>query len=198
MNLSALFDFKKRIRKVLGEKLYSKLGYAFLLTRPNFRISITRMNALKDIHRGQCCFIIGNGPSLRNMDLSPLAKEYTFGLNRIYLMFDKMGFAPSYYVIVNKLVVQQCGKEILSKVTSPKFVSYDARRWIDFVPDLMYLYCREGPLFYEDITRGVWQGATVTYIAMQLAYYMGFQKVILVGVDHSYTDKGLPNETVIS
>ena len=113
-------------------------------------------------------------------------------------MFEKIGFATSYYVVVNKLVVQQCGAEIISKVPSPKFVSYDARRWINFVPNLMYLYCREGPLFYQDITRGVWQGGTVTFIAMQLAYYMGFQKVILIGVDHSYRDKGQPNETVIS
>ena len=156
------------------------------------------MQKYRDLYHGQRCFIIGNGPSLRNMDLSQLRSEVTFGLNRIYLLFDKIGFHTSFYVTVNKLVIQQCADDILAKVSSPKFISYDARHWIKFVPDLMFLYCREGPQFYTDITRGVWQGATVTYIAMQLAYYMGFQQVILIGVDHTYQGNGKPNETVVS
>jgi hypothetical protein len=198
MNPPGIYNIKTRFQKILGENLYYSLGYSYLLTHRDFRTSIDRMKELKDKHKGQRCFIIGNGPSLRSMDLSPLKYEHTFGLNRIYLMFEKMGFSTSYYVIVNKLVVQQCSEEILTKVTSPKFVSYDARRWINFVPDMMFLYCREGPRFFQDVTRGVWQGATVTYIAMQLAYFLGFQKVFLIGVDHSYKDKGRPNETIVS
>jgi hypothetical protein len=193
-----LDNLKRYFHKLVGEQWFYRLGFYWLRTRPIYRISVERMRKYKDFHRGQRCFIIGNGPSLRTMDLTPLASEFTFGLNRIYLMFEKLGFATSYYVIINKLVVQQCADEILTKVPSPKFVSYDARHWIKSVPDLMFLYCREGPRFYEDITHGVWQGATVTYIAMQLAYYMGFQKVILIGVDHNYKEKGRPNETVVS
>ena len=79
MNFSAFINAKKRIQTILGDNLYYRLGYSFLVTRPNFSTSIARMNALRDIHQGQRCFIIGNGPSLRNMDLSPLAKEHTFG-----------------------------------------------------------------------------------------------------------------------
>ena len=33
---------------------------------------------------------------------------------------------------------------------------------------------------------------------MQLAYFMGFKQVILIGVDHSFTSKGTPNSTVVS
>jgi hypothetical protein len=189
---------KRSLLKWIGENWFYQLGYAYLLTQPKYRQNIVRMRAFKDLHRGQRCFIIGNGPSLRNMDLTPLASEFTFGLNRIYLMFDSLGFSTSYYVVVNKLIVQQCATEILAKVPTPKFVSYDARRWIEFAPDLMFLYCREGPRFFKDITRGVWQGATVTFIAMQLAFYMGFQQAILIGVDHSYKEKGKPNELVVS
>ena len=54
-----------------------------------------RMLALKDTHRGQRCFIIGNGPSLKNTDLALLENEVTFGLNRIYLLFSKMGFCTT-------------------------------------------------------------------------------------------------------
>jgi hypothetical protein len=189
---------KHSIRDRIGENWFYRFGYAFLLTQPKFRQSIVRIREYKDRHRGKRCFIIGNGPSLRNMELSPLSSELSFGLNRIYLMFDALGFTTSYYVVVNKLVVQQFSPDILSKVHVPKFISYDARRWIQFVPNLMFLYCREGPHFFSDVTQGVWQGGTVTYIAMQLAYYMGFEQVILIGVDHSYQEAGQPNETVVS
>jgi hypothetical protein len=44
--------------------------------------------------------------------------------------------------------------------------------------------------------QGAWEGATVTYMAMQLAYHMGFTKVILIGVDHSFASKGPANKLV--
>jgi len=44
----------------------------------------------------------------------------------------------------------------------------------------------------------VWEGATVTNVTLQLAFHMGFQQVILIGVDHNYTALGKPNSTVVS
>ncbi|MBP8997236.1 MAG: hypothetical protein KBG10_02995, partial [Anaerolineaceae bacterium] len=35
-------------------------------------------------------------------------------------------------------------------------------------------------------------------VAMQLAYFMGFKQVILIGVDHNFTTQGKPNTTVVS
>ena len=52
--------------------------------------------------------------------------------------------------------------------------------------------------FTRDARRHLWPGATVTYVAMQLAYHLGFRQVILVGVDHSFTTQGRPHEAVVS
>jgi hypothetical protein len=52
--------------------------------------------------------------------------------------------------------------------------------------------------FSTDVTNGIWGGATVTYAAMQLAYYMGFSEVILIGVDHSFSTQGTPHKVVRS
>lgn len=159
--------------------------------------SCQRMLAFKDKHLGERCFIIGNGPSLRKTDLSLLKNEVTFGLNRIYLLFDEMGFATSYYVAVNKLVLQQCSHEI-AKCPCPKFIAWHSRNLIKVTPFVMFFRSRNSPGFYTDLTKGVWEGGTVTYVAMQIAYYMGFRKVILIGVDHSFVTKGRPNATVVS
>ncbi len=161
------------------------------------RLSRERLTALRDKHRGERCFIIGNGPSLRDTDLSLLRDEHTFGLNRIYLMFDELGFSTTYHVTVNSLVIEQCAPEI-AEVPCPKFIAWQARHLIDFTPDMMFLVSRDGPKFYTSVADGIWEGATVTYVAMQLAYYLGFHTVILIGVDHAFRTNGEPHSTVVS
>ena len=150
-------------------------------------------------HRGERCVIIGNGPSLNEMDLSPLTEEITFGLNRIYLGFDQWAFRPSYFVSVNPLVLEQHAKEILEKVQAPKFISNHGLPYFSgHRDDLMFLQSLPEPIFSKDPRQGVWEGYTVTYVAMQLAYYMGFSEVILIGVDHSFSTEGPANAEIIS
>ena len=148
-------------------------------------------------HQGQRCFIIGNGPSLKKMDLSPLRHEYTFGLNRIYLLFGKLGFTTTYYVSINALVIEQFGRDIQELATT-KFISWAGRKWVSATPDLMFVPTVQYAEFFTDISQGVGEGSTVTYAAMQIAYYMGFEQVILIGVDHSFATKGKPHTTVVS
>lgn len=157
----------------------------------------TMLQALKDKHRGERCFIIGNGPSLKTMDLRPLTHEFTFGLNRIYLLAETMDFAPTFHVTINQLVIEQCIDDLLA-VPSMKFMSWKARRYIGADAPVALLRSMPGLNFSTDAAWGVWEGATVTYVAMQLAYYMGFQKVILVGVDHNFHTKGPPHKVVVS
>ncbi len=159
--------------------------------------NIGRLRKYQNQHKGDRCFILGNGPSLAKTDLCMLRNEVTFGLNRVYLLFDEIGFTTTYYVAVNNLVIKQCAEEIV-RLTCPKFISWEARKLLDFTPDMMFLRSQSGPKFYTDITEGVWEGATVTYVAMQVAYYMGFEKVFLIGLDHSFLTKGKPHTVVIS
>jgi len=82
---------------------------------------------LKDIHKGRRAFIIGNGPSLRQTDLSKLKNEFTFGLNRIYLLFPELGFHTTYLVSINDLVIEQFKDEILAQPL-PKFLAWHSHR----------------------------------------------------------------------
>jgi hypothetical protein len=161
--------------------------------------SFQRLHALRDKHIGQRCFIIGNGPSLGRMDLSPLQHEVTFGLNRIYLLFPKLGFPTSYFVSVNRLVIEQCAEDI-QQLPMPKFISWHARHAIDFTSDMIFVRDPYDGVaeFSTRPAHHIWEGATVTYVAMQVAYYLGFQTVILIGVDHSFATKGQPHKVVVS
>ena len=151
----------------------------------------------RDLHAGRRCVIIGNGPSLKHTDLSLLRNEFTFGLNRIYLMFEELGFETTFHVVVNKLVVEQCADDF-RQIKAPLFTTTANRKFLAGAHDTAYLSRLVGPRFSCDASRGIWEGATVTYAAMQLAHYMGFTQVILVGVDHRFAVAGTPNQVVES
>jgi hypothetical protein len=159
------------------------------------RTESQRMEKFRDIHRGKDCFLIGNGPSLNKMDLSVLNDYYTIGLNKIFLLFERMNFKTDYHVCVNKYVIEQCSLEFL-EMKCPSFISYKhgysllkGSDKVFFVGDI-HLKWR----FFEDITRGISQGSTVTYAAMQIAFFMGFKRVFLIGVDHNFGQKGTPHK----
>jgi hypothetical protein len=42
------------------------------------------------------------------------------------------------------------------------------------------------------------QGHTVTYVALQLAFHMGFTRVAIVGADHNFAVTGPANKTVVA
>ena len=162
------------------------------------RDSIKRLRSYQNSHKGERCFIIGNGPSLRKMDMKKLEKEFTFGMNRIFLMFPELGFKTSFLVSVNDLVIEQ-SKDEFRKLDIPVFVSWRARKWLKPQDNLYYLYTTyTGKKFAKDATKRMWEGATVTYSCLQLAFYMGFSKAILIGVDHNFSTKGKPNATITS
>ncbi|NEQ10337.1 MAG: hypothetical protein F6K37_31700, partial [Moorea sp. SIO4E2] len=81
-----------------------------------------RLLKFKNFHKKEDCFIIGNGPSLNKIDLSLLNNYYTFGLNKIYLIFDQVNLTISYHVAVNHLVVEQSATEF-EKLKCPSFLS---------------------------------------------------------------------------
>ena len=167
------------------------------------RKSMMQLSLLKDAYCGKRCFIVGNGPSLRETDVSLLKGEYTFGMNRIYLAFDEWGFKTSFLVSVNDLVIEQCVDDFLA-LDMPRFFSWRSRRFfprdsLNAGNTPMFIHTTyTGPKFSHDISGRVWEGATVTNVCLQLAFHMGFDQVVLIGVDHSFVAKGKPNTTVVS
>jgi hypothetical protein len=158
-----------------------------------------RLEAVRDRHAGQRCFILGNGPSLARMNLAPLQKEITFGLNRIYLLFDELRFVTSYHICVNELVLEQFAHEI-GRLRMPRFLNWNGRGLFDAAEQgisFLRISPSLGDRFAGDLRGPISSGGTVTYVAMQVAFAMGFSEVILIGVDHSFADRGTPNEVQV-
>lgn len=157
----------------------------------------TRLRSLAGRHQGERCFILANGPSLARVDLDRLIGETVFGMNRIYLLFDRTKIRPRYYVCINELVLRQFAGEIAA-IAATKFLSWSARGcFVKGDPSIYYLP-QSAPLrdFYSgDPSRKLCGGGTVTFVALQLAGFMGFKEAILLGLDHSFAARGIPNTT---
>jgi glycosyltransferase involved in cell wall biosynthesis len=145
-------------------------------------------------YKGRRAFIIGNGPSLNKLDMTKLKDEITFGVNNIFYNFDKMGFKPTFYVVEDRLVAQDRAKEINELTGMIKIFGEYTKKyhfqdkedviWTNVIVD--YEEYPDYPHFSEDAAKCLWTGGTVSYLCMQLAYYMGFDDVYLIGFDHSY------------
>src|SRR5438477_1743491 len=134
---------RKVTESILGEKRCAQLTRFIEHQDPRYRESMRRLRKFHNIHAGERCFIIGNGPSLNRTDLSLLKDEFTFGTNRIYLAFDRLNFRPSYYVCSNELVVEQCAADI-EKLPMPKFIGWHNRDLVRITDDMTFLWTRCG------------------------------------------------------
>ena len=154
-----------------------------------------RLAWLKDRHCGQRCVIVANGPSLNRMDLRFLRHEHVIGMNKIHLGFATLGIYPRYYVVVNPKVAEQSAADIRA-LNCVRFVGARAARAAGLQDDaLTHVVQTESPpaRFSTDLSAGVHEGWTVTHVALQVAYHLGYTDTVLIGLDHRYSYQGPPN-----
>ena len=163
-------------------------------------LSRARLKKIKNSQLNEKAVILCNGPSLLNVDFDLLIASgvFTFGLNKIDLLFKKTEFRPSCIVAVNPHVIEQ-NKEFYNKTEIPLYLdSIGVKKQINFRNNVSYLHSTSIPKFAKDCSFSVNQGHTVTAVALQLAFHMGFKQVALVGADHNFDTKGPANKLVVA
>jgi hypothetical protein len=149
-----------------------------------------RLLSLKDSFKGRRAFIIANGPSLKDTNIQLLKNELTIGCNGIFLMFDRMGFLPTFYTVEDTLVAEDRAERINSIRGTVKIFPWDLRYCLKPDTDTIFInFVRRYagvPIFTDSFESHVYWGGTVTFLNMQLAYYLGSREIYLVGADHSY------------
>jgi hypothetical protein len=142
---------------------------------------VRMLRKFKDLHAGETCVIMGNGPSLIDVSRTLLANYPTFGVNKVYLL--KGGYIPTYYTVIDEQMLMNISKHISTDDFAPKAMFI--RRPYP-IPGCHWINCVVESSFSRDINEKVVMGGTVTYANLQIAYYMGFTTALLVGVDHDY------------
>ncbi len=167
-----------------------------------WRFESRRLRSFKDIHRDRRrCFIIGNGPSILQQDLTKLKDEITFATNWFVLHEQFSELNINYYCITHRPIWDSNGsfvEPLYTKLNANKnvvkFFDLRAKRLFkrqDLFPGHRVYFVkvdyskavRDGFLSL-DISKCTYEGNTVIMaLCLPIAYYMGFKEVYLLGCD---------------
>ena len=152
----------------------------------------------KDKHKGKRCFIIATGPSLTMEDLESLKNEYTFSMNSICRLYDETDWRPTYFAVQDNHVFKSIQNTIRAHKEVPVFISDNIwkrfkreNEWIEFPTDTMYhsydmKIGKYHARFSDDAYDIVYDGYSIAYSCIELAVYMGFKEIYLLGADCTY------------
>tara|TARA_B100001093_G_C26860251_1_gene1029774 strand:+ start:7621 stop:8523 length:903 start_codon:yes stop_codon:yes gene_type:complete len=183
-----IIGFKKKILPVLHEAGGDK----------------SRLRALYNNHQGKRCFVLGNGPSLKKMDLNLLKDDIVIGSNGVYKLFEDFYFRPSYLVFQDGLTIAKKAEEINALKGIPKLVALHASHlikrdtnttffylsdhlgWHEISPDNKNIIRENLPQFSNNFSSVVSNLGNVSHTALQLAYFLGCDPIYIIGCDHSH------------
>jgi len=154
----------------------------------------------KNKFNNERCFIVGNGPSLNHTNLNLLKDEYTFALNQINLIYDKYDWTPSVYCSFSNRVEKQWRDNILYNIRNldvPIFLCKDYENIItneekiNFIETIGTSVCdsEDSSQFHINIEEYVTKHGSTLLSVLEVAIYMGFKEIYLIGTDLGYEKK---------
>ncbi|MFT6802526.1 MAG: hypothetical protein ACJA2N_001715 [Salibacteraceae bacterium] len=171
------FRFLRKITQPARKKIEK-----FLFKKGEHR---KNLELLKDRYKNQPILIVGNGPSLNKTPLEHFSSIPAIGMNKIDLFFKKTSWRPSYIVCCNGVVMDQ-HKSAFAESNIPILLDFKASLMNIRGRNINYYFTSTKEKFSNNFANVVGGGPTITYHALQLAYYLGANPVIIVGVDHSF------------
>lgn len=188
----------KKFKIMVGDILVKLINTYVILK------SKRKIKSLKNSHYGERCFIIGNGPSLSIEDLDKLNNEFTIASHKIFTIFEDTNWRPKIYTAQDHKLILKCKKEIsdmkvplkiialVKKLSYKKLIGIDG---VDFIE--MRIDKQLKPIFSKDVSKCIYEGMTVSFMNIQLAVYMGFKEIYLLGIDHSYSIERKSDNTIV-
>lgn len=173
--------------------------------RKHERILLERNRCFYNRHFGERCFVLGNGPSLKNTDLSVLKDEIVFTVNQAYRHNQFAALQSNYHFWIDnnffKIDVNNDPDDnemfnTMKKVASEKNIScfypltesrFVEKYKLDKNMNAYYLY--PNLRLYDrynlkcDISTGMPSFGTVVQYAIFTAIYMGIKEIYLLGCD---------------
>jgi len=141
------------------------------------------VSALPD-HTGETCVIIGNGPSLKTVPDELLRKYPSFGCNYI----NRLPFYPTYYTCIDSTVLCHNAGEIYNVAAMARHAFISSYILPNPLLDRLRSLPNHIPVgadtFVFDCEKYM-SGNTAVYVALKIAFFMGFKRALLVGVDHT-------------
>jgi len=159
--------------------------------------SSSALQHLSAERRSEVCVVVGNGPSLRKSNLTLLANVDTIISNFAGLSNDLSRYAK-YLTVVNDLVAKQ-GAIDFNFSSFIKIIPFWLANYFNSDENTYFVNSTVKPEFgFNFVNDSSWR-STVSFFNLQLAFTLGYKKVILIGFDHLYVQpKGVLEGVVIN
>ena len=175
-------------------KILVRAFYGNYIDRVFHKKQYEKLCDFKGIHRGKRLFIVATGPSLTLEDVNLLKDEYSFSMNSVYKLFDKTDWRPSYYAIFDQRVFQLLRNDLFKQKFNCAFcpsMNFDWKApFVHKIPmcwDWRYLFQTYDTFvehgFSNEISHKVYTGTNVVHVIFQIAAYMGFSEIYILGAD---------------
>jgi hypothetical protein len=178
--------------------------------------AFSRNSVFLNMHKGQRCFILATGPSIQRQDLTVLSNEHCMAVGNFHLHQDIRIIAPKYHVLapyhppLNFSHAKKVFDNFKISYKNSEVIFFFGHRTYDYSiwnfmeqhPDYLEIIHRahfinysNAPLLDEhsfrdnamwDICKKPFNIRTVICSAIQVAFYMGFSEIYLLGCDHDY------------
>lgn len=189
--------FFKRLEYSL-KVLPRDLTFLYFRLFKRFYPKFNTLKNFKDVHLNERCFIVATGPSLSVKDVNKLKNEYTFSMNSIHLIFNETDWKPTYYGVQDIRAFRFFRENINFFNPSRVFVGFNNFKDspslnFNFNYYLLNFLHHSGPnpnkkiKFSFNADSIVYDGFSITYSLIQIAVFMGFKEIYLLGVDNIYT-----------
>ena len=146
----------------------------------------------KDIHAGDTCYILGNGPSIKTLNIDKIIGKDIFTVNAMVTsdLFDIL--APKFHCITDYLVYEKYKDKVMEKVltTSTDFF-LNRRVYADLghFENTHYTCNMKIPTsanLHLDIDKNASTFVNVVPYAIMIAIYMGYTRIVLWGCDFNF------------
>ncbi len=128
--------------------------------------------------------LIGTGPSLNALDLRRFDGIPSVGCNKLFLLDETYRFRPRHLVVEDRLVLDDAAEALCAYKGSRKWYPIDHYGIADaeyYFP--LWRQYEPFPQFTSNFSHEVFTGWTVSYIMIQLAVFLGWSRLLLVGMD---------------
>lgn len=195
--------------------------YLYYFARNSNKYHFREIEKYKNIHYGKRCFIVATAPSLDLKQLDMIKNEYSIGVNSLVTIFERTEWRPTYYGVQDKGVEKV--KHLIQKYRKDfdeLFIGISpAIKMVPHFdcPEVNYLFhlldhSKHGTNHILRTTnradKYIYDGFSITFSMIEIAMYMGFKEIILLGVDcdyrgeakhiDEYTDASVPDEAGIN
>ena len=203
-NFKAIADWTipPNIQKIVFNKIAIPMKGAINFNYKEQEI-LSKNHIFKDRHKGKRCFIIATGPSIKTQNLKLLQNEICIAVSSFYLHPDFQTISPQYYCVpgfcsnstelfwdewMDALQTHASQKttfffSLSDKERCTRHKRFEDREihFLDFSGSFEHSTLKD-----IDLARAVPGPQSVPVMALEIALYMGFSEIYLLGCDHDW------------